>query len=83
MIDRAGLTLSEGMELAGLDVLQLWGRYVAVGGEADTAALADEVRGRRRCTAREHDLIAQALNECFLEQGSDTFPVAYSGELSV
>lgn len=83
MIDRAGLTLSEGMELAGLDVLQLWGRYVAVGGAADAAALDDLVRGRIPCSPHEHDLIAQAINESFLDLGSDSFPVAYSRKLSV
>lgn len=72
----AGLTLREGMELAGLDPTDLWERYVALGGNGTVSEVLRHVTNRDCPDDREHNLIAQAINEAFLERGQD-HPVAY------
>ncbi|MBE7187031.1 hypothetical protein [Jatrophihabitans endophyticus] len=61
----------------GLD--EIWWRYAALGGQRDPESIALYIVGAVACEQDEHDLIAQALNEAFLDQGHDTFPVAYHG----
>lgn len=78
MRDQTAFSLRDGMELAGVDLEELWWRYVAIGGSRDAASVAMDVLGAHPCDEREHDLIAQALNETFLDQGQDSFPVGYS-----
>lgn len=69
--------MGDGMELAGVDLEELWWRYVALGGLGDRSWLALCVLDSSLCDESEHDLIAQALNEAFLDAGQDTFPVGY------
>lgn len=71
-------SLSDGMELSGVSIDEVWGAYAVLGGGADPAQLTFEIRGDAPVDDREHDLIAQALNECFLEHGVTTFPVGYA-----
>lgn len=74
--DATRFGLRDGLELAGLSFEELWLRYMALGGSSDLALLVAEFAGAP-CGAHEHNLIAHALNEAFLDQGIDTFPVAY------
>lgn len=82
MSDRTRFSLRDGMELAGIDLGELWRRYVEIGGSQDPASVALCVLDPGRCDQREHDLIAHALNEAFLDHDLDTFPVGYLGSSS-
>jgi len=77
MTDPIGFSLSAGLDLAGAEISEVWWRYVANGGLGDPALLAARIAGTAPCERIEHDLIAQALNECFLDRGLSTFPVSY------
>jgi hypothetical protein len=69
-----GLSLSDGMDLSGLSYEQLWVRYVGVGGSADTRELRHHVNVDS--DPYEHNLIASALNEYFLDR-DENHPVGY------
>ena len=73
-----GFSLAEGMDLSGVALSELWWRYVTLGGHAEPRLLRQEVYGELEVGNREHDMIAQALNEYFIDQSIDSFPVAYS-----
>lgn len=77
MDDPIRFDLSDGMELAGVGVVDVWWRYAAFGGVADTALLSARISGTAECSDSEHDLIAQVLNEIFVDNGMETFPVGY------
>lgn len=77
MTDPTRFALRDGMELAAVDLEELWWRYAALGGSGDRSWLALCVRDGSLCDEYEHDLIAQALNEAFIDAGLDTFPVGY------
>lgn len=70
--------LRDGMDLAGIEPGELWWHYSAIGGAGSEAWLAGAVHGTAPCPDDEHDLIAQALNEAFLDRGVSTFPVGYA-----
>jgi hypothetical protein len=72
----AGFTLSEGMDLAGLDYPSLWIRYVALGGNGTAEDLRRHVTGDSCQDDAEHNVIAQAINEAFMDRG-ENHPVAY------
>jgi hypothetical protein len=72
----AGFTLADGWDLAGLTLAELWLAYVAIGGSASQAQVAAYARGLRCPDSYEHNLIAQAINEHFIDQGED-HPVSY------
>jgi hypothetical protein len=78
MNDPVKFALADGLDLAGIDVDELWWRYTANGGRAGTELLAARVAGTAPCDPDEHDLIAQTLNECFIDKGLGTFPVRYA-----
>ncbi|HJQ00707.1 MAG TPA: hypothetical protein VJ851_03835 [Jatrophihabitans sp.] len=82
MDDRIRFALSDGLELVGTDVDELWWHYVAIGGEAGPGLLAARISGVASCDLREYALIAQALNECFVDRGLNTFPVGYCPQLA-
>ena len=82
MNDLIRFSLADGLELAGGDLDKLWWRYVAIGGDADPQLLADRISGLAPCVPREYSTIAQALNECFVDRGMDTFPVGYRPQLA-
>ena len=71
-----GLSLRDGVERAGVTYEDLWLRQLALGGEAGSLEVEAYVLGLLIPDAHQHDVIAQALNECFLERGGD-HPVAY------
>jgi hypothetical protein len=78
MPDSTRFSLRDGMDLAGVDIDALWWRYAGLGGSGDLASLASWATGDVACDGHEHDLIAQALNEIFMDRGQDTFPVGYA-----
>jgi hypothetical protein len=57
--------------------MKLWLRCFALGGTLDGSDPRATVQGARTPTAHEHDVIAQALNEYFLDHGLSS-PVVYS-----
>jgi hypothetical protein len=57
----------------------LWIAYFALGGRAQPDALRAYLSGQA-ALSMEYDVLAQALNECFLDQGGD-HPVPYHDEL--
>lgn len=71
----AGLSLADGLDLSGLNWEQLWLRYVGVGGCASAGELRQHVT-TIDTDPYEHNLIATALNEYFLDRDQD-HPVSY------
>lgn len=72
----AGFSLSDGWDLSGITLTELWLRYLAVGGTASPGQVAAYARGQSRPDSHEHNMIAQAINEHFMDQGED-HPVSY------
>jgi hypothetical protein len=70
------LTLSEGMTRSRLSWLELWVRYYSITGEMDPDQVRLAVEDDAVIERREHNLIAQALNDYFTGIGED-HPVAY------
>jgi hypothetical protein len=73
-----GFSLSDGWDLSGLTLSELWLRYLAVGGSASQARVAEYARGQLRPDSHEHNMIAQAINEFLRDQG-EGHPVCYQG----
>ena len=71
-----GLTLADGMQKAGLTYPELWERYIAIGGAGAVDDLRDHVENSSCSDDHEHNVIAQALNDVFVERGQN-HPVAY------
>jgi hypothetical protein len=78
MDDPTRFTLADGLALSGADLDELWWRYIAIGGDAGHRLLASRVGGVAPCDIQEYSIIAQALNECFVDRGLNTFPVGYT-----
>ena len=70
------LSLADGMRLAQLTYLELWTRYLALGGSETINQLRRHIEADECPDDHEHNVIAQALNESYLEQDHD-HPVAY------
>lgn len=70
------LSLADGIRLARLSSDQLWTRYLALGGDSTIDQLRTHIETGTCPDHHDHDVIAQALNEVFLELGHD-HPVAY------
>jgi hypothetical protein len=75
------LGLFDGLRLSGLTAAELWLSYFTVGGDAEDLELEAYVLGVLRPGRYQHDLIAQALNEHFIDRGLDHC-VGYYHELS-
>ena len=72
----AGFSLSDGWDLSGLPLTQLWLCYLALGGTASPARVQAYARGLVPPDSYQHNLIAQAINDYFIDQGGD-HPVSY------
>lgn len=68
--------LAEGLQASGMDFRELWLRYIGVSGDAGPFEVEAYVLGLLAPGTYEHDLIAQAINEWFIERGQN-HPVAY------
>lgn len=72
--------LEAGRQRAGLSNRNLWIGYCSLGGTADPGTLADYLRGVNVPGHAEYDLIAQTINDTFVEMGSD-HPLPYAEDL--
>jgi hypothetical protein len=71
-----GFSLSDGWDLSGLTLAELWLGYLALGGTASPDRVAAYARDLQHPDSYQHNLIAQAINEHFIERGGD-HPVSY------
>jgi hypothetical protein len=72
-----GLSLRDGMDLSAESLTDVWFRYAAIGGNGTESEMADSVASGE-CGDHEHNLIAQAINESFIDRG-EHHPVGYRG----
>ena len=80
MIKPAKDELNSFREEAGLSHGELWLRYFEMGGMSTRLELEAFLCGALMPSAHNHDLIAHAINERFVELGGN-HPVAYSERL--
>jgi hypothetical protein len=75
--------LDAGRIEAGMSYEELWLAYFALGGIASARTIRSYLRheGPGQVPKSEYDLLAQAINERFLERGQD-HPVPYCEDLS-
>jgi hypothetical protein len=66
-MEASGLSLGAGLALSGLTFNELWLRQLAIGGSLAEVELEAGVLGLLRLDAYQHDLIAQAINEHFID----------------
>ena len=76
MSNLTGFSLSDGWDLSGLTLTELWLRYLALGGTASAARVAAYARGLQHPNSYQHNMIAQAINEHFIDRG-ENHPVSY------
>lgn len=74
--ERGGLSLTDGTDLSGLSSRELWLRQLGVGGDMGELEIEAYVLGLLPPDAHHHNMIAQAINEHFVERDED-HPVAY------
>ena len=55
---------------------QLWADYMGMGGEATPTQVADYLDGTAEISRHDHNMVALALNEVYLDRGGD-YPVPY------
>jgi hypothetical protein len=76
-----GASLRTGLALSELDLHQLWVAHLGLGGTLSPTELRAALHGEHTLSAHEHDLVAQALNDYFIERDQD-HPVAYSDDIA-
>jgi len=76
MTEHQDLSLADGMRQTRLTYSQLWNRYVALGGSGTLTDLRNHVDSDGCPDNHQHNVIAQALNDVYIEHGYD-HPVAY------
>jgi hypothetical protein len=69
--------LESARERLGLSLRDLWLRCLGLGGLLTPVELTATLAGQRIITSHEYDVVAQALNERFMDDGSD-HPVPYA-----
>jgi hypothetical protein len=74
--DGPGLDLQAGLSRCGMPYEELWLRQVALGGSAGRLEVEAYMLGLLAPDPYQHNVLAQALNEHFLERGQD-HPVRY------
>lgn len=72
--------LETARQQAGLTTVELWLRYVGLGGQGTLASVELFVSGATPPDRRQHDRLAQALNDRFVDMQLD-HPVPYWEEL--
>lgn len=78
MTGTPGLSLADGLDLAGIDYHTLWTQYLALGGRGTVAELRARIQGTAPLDDYDHNVIAQAINETFLDRDQN-HPVTYRG----
>lgn len=81
MTDRAVNELDTFRQEAGLSHGELWFRYFELGGMSTGLELEAFLYGVLLPSSHNHDVIAHAINERFVELGKN-HPVAYSNEVN-
>ena len=71
--------LDQARQAADLTPAELWGRYFELGGMSSPLEVDAYLFGALIPTAHDHDVLAHALNERFVELGGD-HPVPYSDD---
>ena len=66
--------------MLGLSLMELWFDYVGMGGSLTPNELRTRLAGSGELDDRQHDFLAQALNERFLDR-DENYPLAYVSEL--
>lgn len=77
-----GAVLRAGIAHAEITFDVLWAGYFALGGMASPDQLRQIIDGNRVPSHLDYDLIAQAINETFLDQGGD-HPVPYAEDIGL
>lgn len=81
-LSESAIVLRAGLALGQMSVEQLWVSYLAVGGTMSSAELIQTLLGRREICDYQHDMLAQALNDHFVDLGLN-YPVAYTADLEL
>lgn len=71
--------IQQGMKRASLELIRLWLGYYSLGGNLAPEQLRAYLSGTGVLSGAQYDMLAQALNDVFLEGGFD-HPVAYTRE---
>lgn len=79
MVERALDAFDQGRRAAGLSQAELFLRYFELGGMSSALQLEAFAYGALQPSAHDHDMIAHALNERFVELGGN-HPIAYSDD---
>jgi hypothetical protein len=74
--EAAGLSLSDGFDLSGMTLTELWLRYIGIGGSQTAAVIDRQLYDPTAIDRYQYNLLAQALNEHFIER-QENHPVAY------
>lgn len=72
----SGFSLQDGLARSGMSFTELWLRQLGVGGTAGRLEVEAYVLGLLAADPYQHDVLAQAINEYFIERHQD-HPVAY------
>lgn len=72
--------INAGLQHAHWSTTDLWFAALGVGGGLSRADIEQITDGRRDATSAEHDVLAAALNDHFVDEGGD-HPVAYWRDL--
>jgi len=80
MNSQQGDSLDQARRDAGLSHGELWLRYFELGGMSTALQVEAFLYGALRPCANDHDVVAHALNERFVELGGN-HPVPYSEDL--
>ena len=73
--------LQASCEALGLSCEQLWIAYFGIGGNHPPNDLESWLAGTARPSAFEYDLVAQAINERFVDHGLTSRVVPYSSDI--
>jgi hypothetical protein len=71
-----GLSLRDGLAAAGMSYRDLWLGQIAIGGHASEMEVEAYVNGLLTPEPHQYNLLAQAINENFIDAGGD-HPVGY------
>lgn len=79
MITPPHVVLEAARAQASMSFRELWLGYFALGGTAEPGSLRSYLQGRR-VNSIDYDVVAQAINEHFIDRGGN-HPVPYRDEL--
>lgn len=80
MTPSPGAVLEAARVQAGMGAAEVWYAYFALGGMASPQVVRSILQGEVVPEDADYDLLAQALNERFMDRGSD-HPVPYRDEI--